>query len=102
MSKYVLVRVQLASMGNMFYMHAEYDFVEYINLVIIYIYVGYIRNTYGTYVLISRKKVDNMHIRQEMEVSMSKDFLAIIKPNIFSASVTFCRCWSYGGRRICS
>ena len=30
-----------------------------------------------------------MHIMQEMEVSMSKDFLAIIKPNILSASVTF-------------
>ena len=28
---------------------------------------------------------------------MSKDFLAIIKPNNLSASVTFCQCWSYRG-----
>ena len=37
---------------------------------------------------------------QKMEASMSKDFLAIIKPNILSANVTFCQCWSYGGRKI--
>ena len=47
------LELQLASVGNTFYKHAEYDFVEYINLVIIYIHVEYIRNTHGTYVLIS-------------------------------------------------
>ena len=50
------LELQLASVGNMFYKQAEYDFAEYINLVIIFIYVEYIRSTYGTYVLISRKK----------------------------------------------
>ena len=29
------LELQLASVGNAFYKHAEYDFVEYINLVII-------------------------------------------------------------------
>ena len=58
------LELQLASVGNTFYKHAEYDFVEYINLVIIYIHVEYIRNTYGTDVLTRVKKVENMHIME--------------------------------------
>ena len=76
------LELQLASVGNTFYKHAEYDFVEYINLVIIYIHVEYIRNTYGTYVLIRVKKRRKYAHHGKVEVSMSKDFAAIIKPNI--------------------
>lgn len=31
------LELQLASVGNMFYQNGEHDFVEYINLLIIYI-----------------------------------------------------------------